>query len=69
MRHLVFAFTYITIMLVGPHTAMAAAGACYNIGDADARTYCLALERREPGQCYSIQSSDLRARCLAEVRR
>jgi hypothetical protein len=42
-------------------------GACYSIGDADARTYCLARAHREPAQCYSIQRADLRAQCLAEV--
>lgn len=43
-------------------------GACYNIGDADARSYCLARARRDAGTCYTIQRADLRAQCLAEVR-
>lgn len=45
------------------------AGACYNIGDADARTYCLARARKDVSQCYAVQRSDLRAQCLAEVRK
>lgn len=43
-------------------------GACYNIGDSDARSYCLARARRDAGTCYTIQRADLRAQCLAEVR-
>ncbi len=43
--------------------------ACYNVQDADARSYCLARARREPSQCYNVQRSDLRAQCLAEVSR
>lgn len=45
------------------------ASACYNISDADARTYCLAQARGESSQCYSIQRPDLRSQCLAEVRK
>lgn len=44
-------------------------GACYAVGDADARAYCLARAHGDPGRCYSIQRADLRAMCLAEVRR
>lgn len=44
-------------------------GACYNIGDADARAYCLARAHRDPGRCYSIQRADLRSLCLAEARK
>lgn len=42
---------------------------CYTVGDADARAYCIARARRDPGHCYSVQRSDLRALCLAEVRK
>lgn len=64
---LVFA---LAVSLFGPIIAMAAdSGACYSIGDADARAYCLARAHREPSQCYSIQRHDMRSMCLAEVRR
>ena len=49
--------------------ATAAAGACYAIADADARTLCLARAHKDPGRCYSITDQGLRAQCLAEVRR
>lgn len=49
--------------------ATAAAGACYAIQDADARTLCLARAHKDPGRCYSIADQGLRAQCLAEVRR
>lgn len=62
------AITTILLVLL-PASAGADTASCYAIGNADARAYCLARERREPSQCYAIQSSDLRARCLAEVRR
>lgn len=42
-------------------------GACYAIGDADARAYCLAKANKQPSTCYSIQRADLRSQCLAEV--
>lgn len=44
-------------------------GACYTIGDADARTYCLARARGDAGMCYAIQRADLRSLCFAEVRK
>lgn len=47
----------------------AQAVACYNVGDSDARSYCLARAHREPGQCYNIRRDDMRSMCLAEVRR
>ena len=49
--------------------ATAAAGACYSIADADARTLCLARAHKDPGRCYSISDQGLRAQCVAEVRR
>lgn len=59
----------LAVTLIGPIAALAAdSGACYNIGDADARSYCLARARRDSGTCYTIQRADLRAQCLAEVR-
>ncbi len=45
------------------------ASSCYSIGDPDARAYCLAKARGEPGACYSVQRADLRSQCMAEVRR
>jgi hypothetical protein len=43
--------------------------ACYNVGDSDARSYCLAKARKEASQCYNIQAAGLRSMCLAEVRK
>lgn len=45
------------------------ASTCYTIGDADARTYCLARARKDSGMCYAIHRADMRAQCLAEVRK
>ena len=45
------------------------ASACYNIGNSDARSYCMARAHQNASLCYSIQSADMRAQCLAEVRR
>lgn len=60
----------IGLALMAQCSARAAdASACYNISDADARSYCLARAHREPGTCYTIQRADLRAQCLAEVRK
>lgn len=61
---------YIVALVLASNSARAAdTSACYNIPDADARTYCLARAHRQPGQCYNIQRADLRAQCFAEVRR
>lgn len=49
--------------------AVADTATCYNISDPNARTYCLARERKDPSACYAISSPDLRSMCLAEVRR
>jgi len=49
--------------------AVADSSTCYSIGDPNARTYCLARERKDPSACYSITNPDLRSMCLAEVRR
>lgn len=49
--------------------ARADASACYTVGDADARTYCLARARRDASMCYAIQRADTRSLCLAEVRK
>lgn len=49
------------------HSALANTGACYSIGDADARAYCLAKAKQDAGLCYNIQRAELRAMCLAEV--
>lgn len=71
MRNIFATITYAAAITLTPQFALAAAatGACYNIGDADARAYCLARAHREPGQCYSIQQASMRSQCLAEVRR
>lgn len=62
-------FFALALVMLGPIVAIAAeSGACYNIGDSDARSYCLARARRDAGACYTIQRADLRAQCLAEVR-
>jgi hypothetical protein len=54
-------------LLLAASLAAADASACYNIADADARTYCLARAHRQPGQCYSIQNPAMRSLCQAEV--
>jgi len=61
---------YLAGLLLGLTSAASAAdsSSCYNIADADARTYCLALAHNDPGRCYAIQDSALRSRCLAEIR-
>ena len=62
--------THVAALMLMPQFAMAAdASACYNITDADARTYCLARAHRQPGQCYSIQNPAMRSMCLSEVRK
>lgn len=60
---------FAALMLMPQFAIVADASACYNIADADARTYCLARAHRQPGQCYSIQNAAMRSMCLAEVRK
>lgn len=64
---------FLTVLLLTTCHAVPAfardASACYAVGDADGRAYCLAQARQDPAMCYSIQSSALRAQCLAEVRK
>lgn len=73
MRKTFAIITYTASLMLTPQFALASsagqASACYNISDADARTYCLARARGESSQCYSIQRPDLRSQCLAEVRK
>ena len=71
IMHKTFAIiTHVAALMLIPQFAMAAdASACYNIADADARTYCLARAHRQPGQCYSIQNPAMRSMCLSEVRK
>ncbi|MEL1090145.1 hypothetical protein [Pseudomonas sp. OB66] len=61
---------YLASLVLGltPAASVADTSSCYNIAEADARTYCLALAHNAPGRCYAIQDSALRSRCLAEVR-
>lgn len=58
---------FIFLFVLPAHAAET--GACYNIADSDARTYCLARAHREPSMCYSIKAAETRALCLAEVRK
>lgn len=64
---------YAAALMLTPQFALASSpgqsSACYNIQDADARSYCLAKARGESSQCYTIQRADMRSQCLAEVRR
>ena len=70
MRKTFAIITHVAALMLMPQFAMAAyASACYNITDADARTYCLARAHRQPGQCYSIQNPAMRSMCLSEVRK
>lgn len=69
---LILAMLFVSLLatLFGPIIAFAGdAGACYNVQDSDARTYCLARAKGEPAQCYSIKRADMRSQCLAEVRK
>lgn len=60
----------IPVLLYAATPAHAAnTSACYSVGDADARAYCLAKAHREPSICYSIIRADMRAMCLAETRK
>lgn len=74
MRSIILSIAYVSALVVAPHSAIAGqdraaqASACYNIQDADARTFCLARAHRDVGRCYSVQRADLRAMCLAEAR-
>lgn len=56
-------------MVLTTAQAVADSAACYSISDPNARSYCLARERKDPSACYAISSPDLRSMCLAEVRR
>lgn len=68
--HIVALTLVLVFTALGPLAVFAAdSGACYSVGDADARAYCLARAHREPSQCYNIQRADVRAMCLAEVRK
>ena len=49
--------------------ATAAAGACYSITDADARTVCLAKAHGNSSRCYSVKDAGKRAQCLAETKK
>lgn len=72
MKRLYFALLIFVLIvsLFGPIVAFAGdGGACYNIADADARSWCLARSNKRPDLCYNIQKADLRSLCLAEVRR
>ena len=71
MRNIFATITYAAAITLTPQFSLAAAatGACYNIADSDARTYCLARAHRQPGQCYSIQNPAMRSMCLSEVRK
>lgn len=51
------------------HASAADSGACYSIGNGDARAYCLAKANRDPAMCYNIQDGSMRSMCLAEVRK
>ena len=57
------------LAMVGAQHAAADTGACYSIGDADTRTYCLARMHKEPSLCYAIMKADAKAMCLAETRK
>lgn len=57
------------VLLVPQQARSENAGACYTVGDADARAYCLARAHKDPGRCYAIQRPDTRSACLAEVRK
>lgn len=57
------------VALIAGSARAADVATCHTITDADARTYCLAKARSEPGMCYAVTKPDLRSQCLAEVRK
>lgn len=65
MKHILV----IAALLATTAAQAADTGACYNITDSDARSYCIAKARRDVSQCYNIQQAYLRSLCLAEVRK
>lgn len=70
MRKISALITYAAALLLTPQFALAAnVGACYNISDSDARSYCVAKARKDVSQCYNIQQPGLRSLCLSEVAR
>lgn len=58
----------LTALISKPANA-ADVSSCAVINDADARAFCLARARKDPGMCYAVQRPELRAQCLAEVRK
>lgn len=73
MRYIIFAAIYLCAILFGSHAAVAqvarpSSSACYGIGNADARSYCLARAHRQVSYCYNVQDASMRAMCIAEVR-
>ena len=66
---MIAAVLMVLAMVGAQHAAAADASACYNIGDADTRTYCLARMHKEPSLCYAIMKADVKALCLAETRK
>lgn len=66
---IIIACAVFNIALVVTRANAADTGACYAIGDADARQMCIARARADASQCYAIQRTDMRAQCLAEVRK
>lgn len=66
-----YAFLALLIAAAVPAIADAtnAAGACYSITDADARTVCLAKAHSNPSLCYSVKDAGKRAQCLAETKK
>lgn len=57
----------LAMMLIGMAPS-ASAGDCYTITNPDARSHCLAKQRKQPSQCYAIQDSQRRSECLAKVK-
>jgi len=62
-----FALLLSALVAVPDNAQQPHSGACYNIADGDARSYCLARVHRERSQCYNIRQPDMRAWCLSEV--
>ena len=70
MKKIIFIAGFAFFVLNRMATAHASdTSACYNIGDADTRTYCLARMHKEPSLCYAIMKADVKAMCLAETRK
>lgn len=58
---------FLAALMLATQAVAGDTSACYSIGNADMRNYCLAKAKNDRSICATIQSGDLRAQCMAEV--